>query len=542
MSDEHHSRQEPVKTTNPKDAPVTSPLSEIATKSLTEPILADPPLPSALDSEHKSDTKREDVATESQPQHLSVGEKVNVDAVAPEVNVDAVAPEVNVEVTALLLPQHEPTITVSPHELATASPPKAATWTIQEPTQPWCPSDLEKTLGFSIDYQNELNVNSVTMPNWLVAAATKRGRMHAHHGTHREDAFAFRKEKHFSIDCVCDGAGSSKLSRIGSEYTCRNLCKLVGDELLANEVGILKCSQESLRANLNNVLLHGVVAVAGNLTTLATEAGYAAKDMRCTVLTVLQYHHPSGGVFVFGNVGDGFLAVKRKGQPAERLGSSDSGAFSGEVTCFMPDPKIGDFYKASIESIDPVPEMDAEAIILCTDGIEDPFFPIHRTISELYLQLEDGFKSPINDVIYPQDASPQAVFRASNPSEELSKWLGFEKRGENDDRTIMVVYHNSIQTAKPKEITPADEKVTDRGQEDADKASENHSFPPAVLLTLIMLGAILLAIISFWFGYKFGKSESQTDYSSSYHQHRHSLVRGLMRFTSVSSLQATPSV
>lgn len=533
MSDEQHSRQEPVKIPNPNDELVTSPVPEVPVNSPAEPILpVQSPSPN-LDAGSKSAAPRGSLPAEPQAQQSTDGEAAIAETVAPLVNVEA---------TALLLPPKDTTIAVPIHEASIASPPKAATWTIQEPTQPWCPVELEKTLGFSIDYQNELNVHSVTMPNWVVAAATKRGRMHAHHGTHREDAFAFRKEKHFSLFCVCDGAGSSKLSRIGSEYTCRNLCTLVGDELLANEAAILKCSRESLSANLNSVLLHGVVAVAGNLTTLAREAGHAAKDLRCTVLTVLQYHHPSGGVFVFGNVGDGFLAVKRKGQPAERLGSSDSGAFSGEVTCFMPDPQVGDFYKASVDSIVPVPEKDVEAIILCTDGIEDPFFPIHRTIPELYLQLEDGFKTPINDVKYPQDANPQSIFRAGNPSEELLKWLGFEKRGENDDRTIMVVYHQSLQTAKPKEITHSAEKGTDGSKVDAAKTSEKHSTHSSLLLPLIMLGVIFLAILSFWAGYKFGKSESETKYSASYHHAQDHLLRGFLSLTSGTSLQPLPNI
>lgn len=532
MSDEQHSGQEPIKTPNPKDALISSPLPEVPAKSLTDPILPIQPPPD-IKSGDKSAVRSGPLIAESQVQQSTVGKAVNTDASVPVVNVEA---------TALLLPPHDTPIAVPLHEPSLASPPKAATWTVQEPTQPWCPVELEKTLGFSIDYQNELNVHSVTMPNWVVAAATKRGRMHAHHGTHREDAFDFRKENHFSLYCVCDGAGSSKLSRIGSEYTCRNLCKLVGDELLANEEAILKCSRESLRANLNNVLLHGVVAVAGNLTTLAREAGHAAKDLRCTVLTVLQYSHPSGGVFVFGNVGDGFLAVKRKGQPAERLGSSDSGAFSGEVTCFMPDPQVGDFYKASVDSIVPVPEKDVEAIILCTDGIEDPFFPIHRTIPELYLQLEDGFKTPINDVKYPQDTNPQSIFRASNPSEELLKWLGFEKRGENDDRTIMVVYHKSLQSKKPKEETAVAEKGKDGSKVDTDKAKASHSFNSSVLLALIMLGVIFLAILSFWAGYRFGKSESQTKYSASCQQERDHLLRGFLNLTSVSYLQPVPNI
>ena len=398
----------------------------------------------------------------------------------------------------------------------TKDPPKPAQWTVHEPNQPWCPAELEKSLGFKIEYKNELTEHSETMADWMVTAATKRGRMHAHHGSHREDAFHYRKEKHFSLYCVCDGAGSSELSRVGSEYTSRSLCDLVGDELLANEAAILKCSSESLSANLKNVLHHGVVSVAIKLTELAKQVNRASKDFRCTVLTVLQYQHPSGGIFVFGNVGDGFLAVKRKGQQAERLGTSDSGSFSGEVTCFMPDSQVGDFYKASLEKIVPVFERDVEAIVLCTDGIEDPFFPIHRTIPKLCQQLEDGFREPINDVKYPKDGEPKSVFRSDKPDHELLKWLGFEKRGENDDRTIMLIYRKSaprvgITTkSKSEEESSLMQKVNTENQVDRD--SSNISIN--ALLVLVMIGIVFLVLLSFWMGYKWGKSQPSVQFST----------------------------
>ena len=136
----------------------------------------------------------------------------------------------------------------------------------------------------------------------------------------------------------------------------------------------------------------------------------------------------------------------------------------------------------------------------------------------------------------------KAIFRAGNPSEELLKWLGFEKRGENDDRTIMVVYHKSLRTEKLKEITTAAEKGRDGSKVEAAKSSEKHSAHSSVLLALIMLGVIFLAILSFWAGYKFGKSESGTKYSASYHQGRDHLLRGFLNLASGSSLQPVPNI
>lgn len=243
---------------------------------------------------------------------------------------------------------------------------------------------------------------------------------------------------------MCDGAGSSKLSRIGSEYTAKILPELVKKELLSHEKDILNCSKESLVINLRSILHHCVDSVQRGLLDLASKGRMPPKDFRCTVLTTLLYRHPTGGIILCGNVGDGFIAIKRKGQPAERIGTSDSGAFSGEVTCFMPDPEVTQYYQKSLEENLPIPVDDIEAYMLCTDGIEDPFFPIHRTVDDIYSQLLDGYKQPIKDVTYAPGDEPQSVIRSTEPGVELLKWLGFEKRGENDDRTITLVYRSGL--------------------------------------------------------------------------------------------------
>jgi serine/threonine protein phosphatase PrpC len=319
---------------------------------------------------------------------------------------------------------------------------KPATWRIEQPQESWCPNGLESELGFEPHYEHESKHSRDIGNHWRMASASKRGRMHAHNGTFREDALGFSVKDNFSFYCVCDGAGSSKLSRIGSEYTVQILCKLVQAELLAHENDIVKCSQESLPVNLRAILHLCLDTVARRLVALAEKAEMEPRDFRCTVLTVLHYRHPTGGIFLFGNVGDGFTAVKRKGFPAERVGTSDSGAFSGEVTCFMPDPQVTEFYRTSLEGNAPIPEDEVEAYMLCTDGVEDPFFPVHRTVDEIYNQITHGFQSSIKDVTYPEGSEPSSVIRAACPGEELLKWLSFEKRGENDDRTIIFVYRN----------------------------------------------------------------------------------------------------
>jgi hypothetical protein len=149
-------------------------------------------------------------------------------------------------------------------------------------------------------------------------------------------------------------------------------------------------------------------------------------------------------VFLFGNVGDGFMAALKKNGEAIRIGGSHSGSYSGEVVCFVPDPGVNSYYQSSIEKIAPLPAEEVEAVLICTDGVEDPFFPIDKNIGDMFSQLKDGFHKPVGDVTYPEGCEPKSIVGAPNPGSELLRWLGYEKRGENDDRTAVLIYRNSL--------------------------------------------------------------------------------------------------
>ena len=51
---------------------------------------------------------------------------------------------------------------------------------------------------------------------WVIVGASRRGQLHAHEGTFREDAFRTMAVDDWSLIAVADGAGSHKLSRIGA--------------------------------------------------------------------------------------------------------------------------------------------------------------------------------------------------------------------------------------------------------------------------------------------------------------------------------------
>jgi len=199
------------------------------------------------------------------------------------------------------------------------------------------------------------------------------------------------------------------------------------------------------------------------------------------------------------------MGVKRRGHKAERLGISHSGDFSGEVLCFMPDAKVGDFYKNSLDSIPMLPEEELEAVLLCTDGIEDPFYPAQKNIDPLYRHLEGSFQGDPCGIEYPDEARPSAVFASTNPGRELLKGLNFAKRGENDDRTIMIVHNRDL----PKAVLIANPKPAKEGPRNENVANEVPNPSPENRSCKVYIPFVILALIlGFFCGFAVGRFTS----------------------------------
>jgi hypothetical protein len=178
----------------------------------------------------------------------------------------------------------------------------------------------------------------------------------------------------------------------------------------------------------------------------------------------------------------------------------------------MPDPPVSEFYQKSLEENAPIPEEEVEAYILCTDGIEDPFFPVHRNVVGIFDQLFEGYREPIQDVTYPSGQEPTSITRSDDAGEELLKWLGFEKRGENDDRTIALIYREEL-AHPPDDGTHEELEELPESQETPIKAGEQETArsSPALIsaaaLWPMILGALIFAsglLIGIFIGLKLG--------------------------------------
>jgi hypothetical protein len=140
-------------------------------------------------------------------------------------------------------------------------------------------------------------------------------------------------------------------------------------------------------------------------------------------------------------VGDGVVAVRTADGQVRVLGRPDGGEFSGEVTCFVPDAcadaRGAEVYTLSLDGVTDV--------VVATDGVEDPFYPLARTGAALFAQLRDGTEAPLDGFQRQPTLGPVLGSATSGDvaAERLAEWLTFEKRGENDDRTLVALWRRA---------------------------------------------------------------------------------------------------
>ena len=165
-------------------------------------------------------------------------------------------------------------------------------------------------------------------------------------------------------------------------------------------------------------------------STLVTHAPCAPRDLRTTLLVAVG----TGPRVALMQVGDGAIVCGGPTQPFRQPIAAHSGAFSGEVSHFLPDAGAVQALHASITALSPE---EAHTVLLATDGVEDPWYPLARHAPSLLAALA-GEEAAVPDGLQ-LSGTAAGVLASDRAGEALLHWLAFEKRGENDDRTLAVV-------------------------------------------------------------------------------------------------------
>ena len=319
--------------------------------------------------------------------------------------------------------------------LAPADLPKPATWKNLPAKDPWCPPAIAAQAP---ELRKVAATDAVAfervLPGWRAAGASRRGRMHANGGTHREDSLAFDAHDRATVLCVSDGAGSCQHSRIGSHVAAHRVVEML---LAATEKvdPAIAADATKLKDFLSARVTEAVLAATDALLDLAKKSGCSPKDFRCTLLTALHYRGESHELLLTNQIGDGAICLLRKDKSTARLGSSDSGTHSGEVSCFVPD----DCARVKAKAVDVISDVaPIECVLLCSDGIEDPFYPLEKQAAGIFRQFYKGVDQPLPD--FKAQLLQLAPLLQESAAWGLAQWLEFEKRGENDDRTVAVLH------------------------------------------------------------------------------------------------------
>lgn len=255
---------------------------------------------------------------------------------------------------------------------------------------------------------------------WALAAASRRGKTHAHEGSHRDDSFDFGFQDGWSILVCADGAGSYRLSRVGAKISCevavqnlRNLLKgfsIKGDSslLIPEEADLLKIKQ---------LLIDTVELAIQSVRNEASQRGIEFDLLSTTLLIAIHHEWLDKSLVASIQVGDGAIAVWHGGNSVSILGKADSGDYACE-TRFITTKGIDKELESKVFfAIKP----GVDAVAVMTDGVADDFFPAETYMPGMFVK------------VYSELLKEKA-------EKNLLEWLSYDLRGSFDDRTLVVLH------------------------------------------------------------------------------------------------------
>ncbi len=287
-----------------------------------------------------------------------------------------------------------------------------------------------------------------------IIAARVRGKKHKHDGTNCDDYFETAVTEDCVICVVCDGAGSRRLSRIGSRVCCETAASYLKKELSAlfkGDTGLKKQLSADMTAPefldgcgkvaalVRKSAGTAYAALENTFNTLKENAKYTNAlgravqigDLAATFLTAvvvpLMIDGKRQALTVSVQIGDGCICTidtKADADSCFRLmGEADSGAFSGE-TDFLSEKNIR---PEIIGGKTRVARSAADLVMLMTDGVADDYFPAQPMMKRLYLDLCLNGILPMNGELTSAE-DPPPVFYSSVSMGRQSVALQYAKQ------------------------------------------------------------------------------------------------------------------
>lgn len=286
-----------------------------------------------------------------------------------------------------------------------AKPREAPKWEVREP-----PPELGDRVPPR--YEDHRPENAWVSSEWKLVGASRRGRLHEHEATFREDAFQIEACGGWYLIAVADGAGSHRLSRVGSNLAVNTAIAT----MKAKAEKYPGTSEYDAQGFVKDGLNAAWVALrdkAGEKPGVMTFA-----DLSTTLL--LLAYHPKNGWLAIAQVGDGLIAALRADGSFEALANPESGGYSGE-TYFLTSYTLEQL-PSKVHNLGPATA--TEMLFVMTDGVSDDLYPPSEKSVALLSGAMRGFV-----------AKP----RGEEARSALFDYIGYERPGSFDDRTFVVL-------------------------------------------------------------------------------------------------------
>jgi serine/threonine protein phosphatase PrpC len=264
--------------------------------------------------------------------------------------------------------------------------------------------------------KHTLNGATDGISGWRILAASRRGKIHAHEGSYRDDAFEYETISGWHAVAVADGAGSCRLSRVGAGVACRAA-------LEAMRKTISEASGEAIADTAKRALAEGVSAAHQAVQAEADRRSVAVKELSTTLLLLLHYPKDGGDIVGVLEIGDGIVAIKGESADGLRWTVYDAGAhgeYSGETLFLQSRPSEQWLDGARVETY----ERGIRLLAVMTDGIADDLLPYEKNLRILGGGLDEKVLAAAAD----------------QQADELLNLISYDRRGSFDDRTLVVIY------------------------------------------------------------------------------------------------------
>jgi serine/threonine protein phosphatase PrpC len=268
---------------------------------------------------------------------------------------------------------------------------------------------------------HKIGENGSTADGWKISAGSVRGKLHAHRALWREDSFGFSTAQSGStlwqIVAVSDGAGSAPLSRVGSRIACDTA---VGDlqtslaelpEFSPDKEALAERDLPALRDSLNRAATRALEAIRAE----AESRSKSVSAFAATLLILVRREWNGAQLCASIQVGDGAIGLWDE-SGMTLLGVADHGQHSSEtrfLTTNGIEAELASRVKFSVKT-------GLYAFALMSDGVSDDYFPEEKRLGEVL------------------DAVLPILKSESDGGAALVSWLGYEKKGSSDDRTLVV--------------------------------------------------------------------------------------------------------